>query len=492
MDPAKHVPHLVPPLDRRSFLGISLGSAAGLAALTAFAPGLARARQPVEAARASAGKTAHNVVFMVSDGMSFGTLTLAEIACRVRHARQTNWVDLWERDHVRRSVMRTCSADSLVTDSSAASSAWGTGVHINNEAVNFTPDGKAPVPILVQAAQNGKATGLVTTARVTHATPAGFIANCPSRNAEGEIARQIIERRVDVALGGGSKYFPEALLATRPDLKVLKSRADFEEYSKALGAGPSGPVLGVFEKSHLRYECERDNIDPSLAEMATLALTQLSKHGNGFVLQIEGGRVDHAAHANDAGALIGEQLAFDRAIGAVLAWIEGRDDTLLVVTTDHGNANPGLTLYGPESFRGMERLAGTRHSFDWIFEQLGLKLEYDDPAIHAPLSEEERVGSVIREATGVELTRDEIGAFIGALRGKNPQLFEPMSRASSVLGSCLANHFGVAFISPNHTADFVEVTAIGPGSERIAPFIDNIDLHRVMSESLDLRPARAI
>ena len=67
-----------------------------------------------------------------------------------------------------------------------------------------------------------------------------------------------------------------------------------------------------------------------------------------------------------------------------------------------------------------------------------------------------------------------------------------MSRASSVLGSCLANHFGIGFISPNHSADFVEVTAIGPGCERVAPFIDNVELHRVVSESLDLRPARAI
>ncbi|MBX3390170.1 MAG: alkaline phosphatase [Phycisphaeraceae bacterium] len=492
MEPTKHVPHLVPPLDRRGFLGLSLGSAAGLAAASAFAPGLARARQPVRTAPSSAAKTAHNVIFMVSDGMSFGTLSLAEIACRVRHAKQTSWIDFWGREGARRSVMRTSSADSLVTDSSAASSAWGTGVHINNEAVNFTPDGKTPTPILVQAAQNGKATGLVTTTRVTHATPAGFIANHPSRNAEGEIARQIIERRVDVTLGGGSKFFPEALLATRTDLKVLRSRSDFEDYSKTLGAEAPGPVLGLFEKSHLRYECERDNIDPSLAEMTTLALSQLSRHSNGFVLQIEGGRVDHAAHANDAGTLIGEQLAFDRALGAVLAWIENRDDTLLIVTTDHGNGNPGLTVYGPESYRGIESLAHTRHSFDWVFSQLGLKLEYDDPVVHEVITGQDRVGSIVREATGVELGREEIAAFVGALRGQNPQLFEPMSRASSVLGSCLANHFGIGFVSPNHTADFVELTALGPGSERIAPFIDNIELHGVMTEALDLRPARAI
>jgi len=492
MEPTKHVPHVLPPLDRRSFLGISLGSAAGLAAASAFSPALTRAREPNISATSKPGRKALNVIFMVSDGMSFGTLSLAEIASRVRNGQSTKWVELWGREGAKRSVMRTASADSLVTDSSAASSAWGCGVHINNDAVNLTPDGKAPVPILVQAAQNGKATGLVTTTRVTHATPAGFIANCLSRNSEGEIARQIIDRRVDVVLGGGSNYFPDALLATRQDLRVLRTRADFDAYASALAGSSPGPVLGIFQKSHCLYECERNNIDPSLADMSVLAIAQLSRNSNGFVLQIEGGRVDHAAHANDAGTMVGEQMAFDHALGAVLAWMENRDDTLLIVTTDHGNANPGLTLYGPQTYKGMERLLQVRHSFEWIFEQLGMKLQYDDAVSKTKLSEEDRVGSLVREATGIQLSRDEIAAFIAALHNKNPQLFEPMSRSSSVLGSCLANHYGVGFISPNHTADFVEVTAIGPGSELIAPFIDNIELHGVVTGALDLRPAAAI
>jgi len=492
MEPTKHVPQVVSPLDRRSFLGISLGSAAGLAAATAFSPSLTRAREAVGAVPDKRGRKALNVIFMVSDGMSFGTLSLAEITSRVKHSKGTNWVDLWGREGVKRAVMRTASANSLVTDSSAGSSSWGSGFHINNDAVNFTPDGKMPVPILVQAAQNGKATGLVTTTRVTHATPSGFIANCPSRNSEEEIAKQIIDRRVDVTLGGGSKYFPDALLAKRPDLRVLRTHADFDAYAKALGAAQSGPVLGIFQKSHCLYECERNDVDPSLADMSVLALAQLSKNSNGFVLQIEGGRVDHAAHANDAGTMVGEQLAFDRTLGAVLKWMENHDDTLLIVTTDHGNANPGLTLYGPETYKGIERLSQVRHSFEWIFDQLGMKLQYDDAVAKTKLSEEDRVGSLVREATGIQLSRDEIGAFVGALHNKNPQLFEPMSRSSSVLGSCLANHYGVGFISPNHTADFVEMTAIGPGSELIAPFIDNIELHGVMTTALDLRPAIAI
>lgn len=490
MEPTRHVPRRIRTLNRRSFLGVSLGSAAGLGAALSFAPELARAR-PIEPASGAASERATNVIFMVSDGMSFGTLTLAEIMKRVRDGKSTSWVQMWGMPGARRAVMRTASADSLVTDSSAASSSWGCGEHINNDAVNFTPDKRTPVPILVQAAQNGMATGLVTTTRITHATPAGFIANCPSRNAEDIIAEQIIQRGVDVALGGGSKYFPEKLLATRPNLRVLRTRADFEGLPP-VGGGPIAPVLGIFEKSHLLYELDRGETDPPLADLARGALKRLERSPRGFVLQIEGGRVDHAAHANDAPSLVAEQLSFDRTLGAVLEWMQGRDDTLLIVTTDHGNANPGLTLYGPETYRGLERLAQAKHSFEWLFEQLGMKLTYDDAGAGTHLSEEDRVASVVREATGVQLERDELSAFIAALRGKHRELFAPMSGASSVLGSCLANHFGVGFISPNHTSDFVEVTAIGPGSGLIGPFIDNIDLHGVMTGAVRMAPARAI
>ncbi|MBY0113269.1 MAG: alkaline phosphatase [Phycisphaerales bacterium] len=490
LEPRQHAPVIDPgpiALNRRGFLG--LGGAAGLATAALFSPGFARAaaqRPDSPAASGKPRKQAKNVIFMVSDGMSFGTLTLAEIVRRARDAKSTHWPTLWSREGVRRSTMRTASANSLVTDSSAAASAWGSGVHINNDAVNFTPDKQTPVPILIQAKQNGKATGLVTTTRVTHATPAGFIANCPSRNLEDAIARQIAERNVDVVLGGGGKHFPDAMRSSLTGTTIVSKSAEMAAAAK------DKPLLGLFSKSHTPYDTDRGPDDPSLAEMTRVALARLEHAPNGFVLQIEGGRVDHAAHANDAGSLVHEQLAFDDAIGVVLAWLENRDDTLLIVTTDHANANPGLTLYGPETYRCVERLGRTKHSFEWLFEQLQTKLGYDDPVDTTKFKNEDRIPSLIEEATGVTLRPDEIAAFTRALRGQQAALFTPMSSPACTLGACLANHLGVAFISPNHTADYVELTSMGPGSELIAPFIDNIELHEVMIKSLDLAPAKAI
>ncbi len=495
MEPREHVPKQVRvPLNRREFLGVSLGTSAGIAAAAAFSPGLARAQQPIDRAPSAAStKKAMNVIFMVSDGMSFGTLSLAEIVSRARHSRGTHWVGLWGRPDARRSIMRTASADSAVTDSAAASSAWGCGEHIDNDRVNFAPDKRRPTPILVQAKQNGKATGLVTTTRVTHATPAGFIANAVSRNFEEQIASQILERRVDVVLGGGSKFFPKKLLAERPDVRVLNDVDGFAAYMGSLGAGEAQPpVLGIFNGSHCKFECDRGQTEPALKDMAAAALAHLSRSSNGFVLQIEGGRVDHAAHANDAGALVGEQLAFDATLGVVLDWMNGRDDTLLIVTTDHGNANPGLTLYGSASYQGVQRLILTKYSFEWLFEQFDLKIAFDDPVEHGKILGEERVSTLVREATGVTLSKEELGAFVSSLRSRPHANFEAMASANCVLGSCLANYLGVGFISPNHTSDFVEVAAVGPGSEGIAPFIDNVDLHRLMTGALDLAPAKDV
>src|SRR5207302_861017 len=108
--------------------------------------------------------------------------------------------------------------------SAAGGSAWSCGLHINNGNINVTPTGQQRIPLFVQAGQSGKATALVTTTRVTHATPASFIANVPNRDMEKAIAQQTLERSVDVVLGGGAHYFPDALLERHKDVRVVRDR----------------------------------------------------------------------------------------------------------------------------------------------------------------------------------------------------------------------------------------------------------------------------
>jgi len=471
---------------RRAFLGWTGASA--LLAGTAMGAGHAK---PIRAARRSTDgpRKAKNVIFMVSDGMSQGTLTLANMLRRVRDGRDCHWVSLWFESGVRRALARTHSADSLVTDSAAGGCAWSIGEHINNDAVNVTPDGRMPTPLLVHAKQNGKATGLVTTTRLTHATPASFLANMPKRSMEAQIGPQMLERGFDVALGGGGKYITPETIAKYSTLRVARDEATLASLAAAVDARP---LLGVFAESHCPYELDREPGSPSLTTMTRAALDVLGRHDEGFVLQIEGGRVDHGAHANDAGSLLFEQLEFDNAIGAVRAFVKDRDDTLVIITTDHANANPGLTLYGRDSYTAFDRLCKVRHSFEWLFAKVDTKIAYDDPAHPSNSKVIDELPAAVREATGIELTSEQAALMRIAMQGKPTMPFAAMNGATSVLGQILANSLGVSFISPNHTADMVEVTAFGPGSEPLLPAIDNIDLHKLMVNALELAPAKPV
>jgi len=439
----------------------------------------------------SAARTAKNLIFMVSDGMSFGTLTLADIASRRQFHRPSHWVSMFGMQGVRRCAQGTGSASSIVTDSAAAASAWGCGHKVRNGTINITPEGMQRLPLLVRARQAGKATGVVSTARITHATPAGFYANSPQRSLENDIARDLVERGIDVAFGGGARHFPEALLAGRDDLAVVRTKGELS----TLDASAGKRWLGLFDASHIPYENDRIADEragkpatvPTLAEMSKAAIARVSRvpagKDAGFVLQIEGGRIDHAAHNNDAGTLVHEQLAFDEAVGAVLEWVKDRDDTLLVVTTDHGNANPGMTVYDDASFKAFDRLLKVRRSFDWITDEIGKKPVEDQIA---------RLPAAVEAATGIVLKPSQTEMMKRVMSGERVMPFDGLNLATSVLGGILANSLGVGFVSGHHTADRVELTAWGPGSERFPGEIEINEVHEVVTEALQLPPGKLL
>ncbi len=474
------MPNHLPPAEsstRREFL--KAGAAAGV--LAAFAGSAAVGGEPVGSRVGAAAlgeresRRARNVIFVVVDGMDHASISLMDTLLRRRDGRPSHYAELVVAPETTIGRCMTHARDSLVTDSAAAGSAFGCGEHIDNGAINFV-DGREPTPILVRARDAGMATGLVTTTRITHATPAGMSCNVPSRGLEDAIAEQLLDRRFDVLLGGGAKHFPATLLEKHGSVTVARDAA-------GLSSAGSGRLLGIFDDDHMRYTLDRPETQPSLAEMTRAALARLADAPRGFLMQIEAGRVDHAGHANDIAALVHDMLAFDEMLEVVTGFADARDDTLVIVTADHGTGGPQLTLYGEAAARGLERLGNARRSFEWITEEAGGWRGF----IESPA----RAREVIEHAAGFDPGEERVAWLadrIGALysRAGRGDGFDARASATALLGSVLSNGFAVAFTSVNHNADYVEVLARGPGSERLGRIIDNVDIHRLMCEQVGL------
>lgn len=332
---------------------------------------------------ANAAGEAKNVIFFLGDGMGPVTVTAARIYAYGEAGKLA-------MDGLQRAArIKTYSKDAQTTDSAPSMAAYMTGVKMDNEVLAMSADTKAIAPgkdattnvsnaVNNCAANNGtpaktllelaitakKATGVVTTARLTHATPAATFAHVCHRNAEYEIARQAVPggagyntalgTGVDILLGGISQYWvpfnasgSAAQKVGRPDGRDLTSEMKAKGYTyvtdkASFDAAPAvagAKILGLFDlafsQGHMSYELDRDATkEPSLAEMTIKAIDVLTKNANGYVLVVEGGRIDHALHASNAKRALVDTIAMDNAIKAALAKVD-LSNTLIVVTADH-------------------------------------------------------------------------------------------------------------------------------------------------------------
>lgn len=426
-----------------------------------------------------AGK-AKNIIFMVSDGMSLGTLSMADLYSRNMLGKESHWLNLYHEKKVSRALMDTASASSIVTDSAAASSAFGGGIRVQNGVLNIGANGEKHIPIWQKYKKAGKKVGCVTSVTITHATPAGFCVNSTKRNAEPQIAEMYADLGIDILMGGGDEFFNPLKREDKKDLyslykkknyQILKNRTDLKTVQKG------NKILGIFNTGALPYSIDRAHLKelqntPTLAEMADTAIDQMKDHPEGFVLQIEGGKVDWAAHANDIAALIHDQLAFDEAVKTAIDFAEKDGNTLVIITTDHGNANPGI-IYGTDATKNFNSISNYHYTNEYILNK-----------IHKDHSAKD-IKDWIYETNKLILSDDEarhLQSFYNGLE-KEEGLYNYKKLPFKLYSEIQKSRNSVGWISMDHSGDYVEVAAYGPDSQLLQPYIKNTDLHHLILEA---------
>lgn len=341
---------------RLAMLVVAGGAIVGSSAGAALAGETPRARQ-----------RAKNVILFVGDGMGVSTVT----ATRVYSVGVAGELVVDKFPYT--ALSRTYSSDSITADSAPTMTAMMTGFNTNagvlglDETTEFDDfngdgDGKRLTTLLEQAKGRGMRVGVVSSARITHATPAATYAHINDRNDENAIALQPLpgdptynERLgsgVDLLFGGGRQFFvpsgvvdEEGANGSRPDGRDL--RAEYQALGYKYVWNTAGfdaldrlPVLGLFEASHMEYEYDRltdTGGEPSVADMTTKAIQLLQqKNSGGYFLMVESGRIDHAHHEGNAFRALTDAEEFDRAIGAAASQVD-LSETLIIVTADHSH-----------------------------------------------------------------------------------------------------------------------------------------------------------
>ena len=282
-----------------------------------------------------------NVIFMIGDGTGIAQLYSGQL----QEVGPNGYL------HAQRlpitGIVKTHAEDDLITDSASGATAYSCGIKTKNGVIAQDSDGNECVTLLELSQKAGMKTGLIATSGVTHATPASFATHIDSRNKYSEIAEQLVESEVDVILGGGLEYFLPLDSAGSSRADQLNLLSNFEErgYSivlnrQAMIEEDSDRIVGFFSPGGLPSK----NRIPSLSEMTSKAVENLSSKENGFFLMIEGSQIDWGGHANNTPYVLREVKDFDDAIGVVLSFADQNPGTLVIVTADHETG--GMTING--------------------------------------------------------------------------------------------------------------------------------------------------
>ncbi|WP_017930885.1 alkaline phosphatase [Robiginitomaculum antarcticum] len=428
-------------------------------------------------------KKPKNVILFIGDGMGVSTITAARIYEGQSLGKSGEEHSLFFETFPNVALVKTYNIDAQVPDSAGTASAINTGLVTGRGAINVQPGNLSagctsetqpgPVKIMDLAEASGMSTGVVSSASITHATPAAVYAHAGSRGFEGydnlseealkngcaDIARQLVMSKVDVAYGGGRRFFTADKRKDNADLtREWSARGDNFVYVDTaedftlLDPSESQQVLGLFANSHLPYHVDRkDGVDPSLTELTVSAIDNLDGRGAGYFLMVEGGRIDHAHHGTNAFRALTDTVELASAVRAAYERTDP-NETMILVTADHSHV---FTIAGyPERGNPI----------------LGLAMTTDDDGTTVPLE----------DADGLPYTT------LGYQNGPN-------MRGAAVLTEEMVQdrdykqQTGVNMRSETHGGEDVILFGTGPGSERVRGAFHQSKIFDIIVDGLSLR-----
>ena len=438
--------------------------------------------------------------------------------CGVAHMTAACWYKgaPLTQDHMEVSLVHTHSANSMVTGSAAAATAFATGYKTWEDSrkarcLSLRPDSvllpepfevnaeykwRPAATVLEGARLSGKAVGLVATCYISHATPAAFASHWHSRNDNNIITEQIVYQGLDVVFGGGLRYL-FASDSQVPGGTYRGARRDGENLHRVLLSqgydvittrselirldSGSGKVWGMFAGGHMVHDIDRNLLaptEPSLAEMTEKAIEILSRDPDGFFLMVEGSQVDWASHDNDLVGMISDYLAFDGAVKVAYDFARSHPEqrTLILLFPDHdcgglSVGDRGLDYY---SFRPEVMVSIIRKA----------KLTADGLATLLESQAEKITADVIREMFAKYYGIDDLTSE--ELKSVEEELADTLGRyLSDVVGPMLSKRAGIGWTTFGHTGNDVPMYSFGlehpPGT------IDNTAIANLCANAMGFR-----
>lgn len=416
---------------------------------------------------------AKNVIMLIADGMSTEAITLA------RHTKG----DSLAMDEISVGSVITSWVNGPITDSAPGGTVYAAGEKTNNKYIGTSVNDTPMASILEGAESVGKATGIVATSEITHATPGDFTAHTNNRKYYNQILQQQINQDMEVVLGGGfnkpsgfssevstdefESYYEEQVN------NIKEEGFDFITTKDQLTSYDGDKLWGSFADADLKYDFDRqsdnDNVQPSLAEMTNKAIEVLNKDEDGFFLMVEGSKVDWAAHANNTVGIVSDILAFDEAVKAAIEFAKADGNTVVVVTTDHGNS--GITIgssYYNENIESYDK--ATYANTTNLLKNATITEERFNEIASGKSNDE--IKALAKKYYGIDLNNEELAIVKG--EGRQVGIREVIAR-----------RVGIGYTTGGHTGEQIYLGVYAPSDvELLEGVVDNTEVNKYMQRVL--------